>query len=58
MMKPPIHFGSRKHLQALPLIKTLGAGDPNKFVDQMEQLLPQLRDSLEKIRASLPAQKS
>ncbi len=45
-------------LQALPLIKTLGAGDPNKFVDQMEQLLPQLRDSLEKIRASLPAQKS
>ncbi len=45
-------------LQALPLIETLGTGNPNKFIDRMEQKLPQLYDSLEKIRASLPPQKS
>jgi TolA-binding protein len=41
-------------LQALPLIETLGTADPKKFIDQMETLLPQLKDALEKIRASLP----
>lgn len=41
-------------LQALPLIQALGAGNPNKFIDQMETVLPQLKDSLEKIRATLP----
>jgi len=40
--------------QALPLIETLGAANPDKFIDQMEQLLPQLKDSLEKTRAALP----
>jgi tetratricopeptide (TPR) repeat protein len=45
-------------LQALPLIEKLGTADPNKFIDQMETLLPQLKDSLEKIRASLPPPKS
>lgn len=37
-------------LQALPLVESLGTGDPNKFVDQMESWLPQLKDSLEKRR--------
>jgi hypothetical protein len=45
-------------LQALPLIETPGTADPNRFIDQMETLLPQLKDSLEKIRASLPPPKS
>jgi hypothetical protein len=40
--------------QALPLIERLGAANPNKFIDQMEQLLPQLKDSLERTRAALP----
>jgi TolA-binding protein len=44
--------------QALPLIETLGTADPNRFIDQMETLLPQLKDPLEKIRASLPPPKS
>jgi TolA-binding protein len=51
-------------LQALSLIETLGAanpnsvGDPDKFIDRMEFWLPQLKDSLEKIRSALPAPKS
>jgi hypothetical protein len=45
-------------LQALHLIETLGAADPNKFIDQMEELLPQLRDLLEKTRAALPSPES
>jgi len=45
-------------LQALPLIETLGAANPDKFIDQMEQLLPQLKDSLEKSRAALPPPKN
>jgi len=45
-------------LQALPLIEALGAGDPDKFIDQMEALFPQSRDSLEKKRATLPRQKN
>ncbi len=45
-------------LQALPLIQTLGAGDPDKFIGQMESLFPQSKDSLEKIREPLcPAKK-
>jgi len=44
--------------QALPLIETLGVANPNKFIDQMERLLPQLKDSLEKTRAALPPPKS
>jgi len=38
-------------LQALPLVETLGTGDPNKFIDQMETWLPPLKNSLEKRRA-------
>ena len=45
-------------LQALPLIETLGTGDPDKFIDRMETMLPQLKDSLEKTRAALPAPKN
>jgi TolA-binding protein len=41
-------------LQALPLIQLLGIADPNYFINQMEILLPPLKDSLEKIRATLP----
>jgi TolA-binding protein len=41
-------------LQALPLIQLLGIADPNPFINQMETLLPPLKDSLEKIRATLP----
>ena len=41
-------------LQALPLIEKLGTGRPDKFIDQMEELFPQSRESLEKIRATLP----
>lgn len=44
-------------LQALPLIETLGTGDPDAFIDQMEKLFPQSRDSLEKKRATLPQRK-
>jgi TolA-binding protein len=40
-------------LQALPLLQTLGAGDPDKFINQMEELFPQSKDSLEKKRAAL-----
>jgi TolA-binding protein len=43
-------------LQALPLVETLGTGNPDKFIDQMEALFPQSKDSLEKIRAALPSQ--
>ncbi|HEX3625357.1 MAG TPA: tetratricopeptide repeat protein [Verrucomicrobiae bacterium] len=41
-------------LQALPLIESMGTGDPDKFIDQMEIVLPQLRSSLEKKRLELP----
>jgi hypothetical protein len=44
-------------LQALPLIQSLGAGNPDKFIDQLEQLLPSLRASLEKTRLNLAAKK-
>jgi tetratricopeptide (TPR) repeat protein len=40
-------------LQALPLIESLGCGDPNKFIDQLETVLPSLKESLEKTRLTL-----
>ena len=40
-------------LHALPLIETLGEGDPNKFIDQMEAVLPQMKDTLEKKRLQI-----
>jgi outer membrane protein assembly factor BamD (BamD/ComL family) len=42
-------------LQALPLIQSLGVAPPEKFIDEMETLLPPLKEQLEKIRAALPA---
>ena len=45
-------------LQALPLVQLPGAGDPDKFINQMEELFPQSKDSLEKKRAVLPAAKN
>jgi TolA-binding protein len=42
--------------QALPLIEKLGTGNPDPFIKQMEFLFPQSKDSLEKIRATLPSQ--
>jgi TolA-binding protein len=38
---------------ALPLIDTLHVGDPNEFINQMETLLPQMKDVLEKKRLEL-----
>ncbi len=40
-------------LQALPLIEMLGTGNPDKFINQMEELFPQLKPSLEKKRGAL-----
>jgi hypothetical protein len=45
-------------LQALPLVEALGAGSPDKFIDTMEILFPQAKDSLEKKRAALPPAKN
>ena len=45
-------------LLALPLVEKLGMGDPDRFIDQMEALFPQSKDSLEKKRASLDAVKN
>jgi tetratricopeptide (TPR) repeat protein len=44
--------------RALPLIEKLGTADPNKFIDQMETLFPQSKDSLEKKRAVLSSPRS
>jgi len=44
-------------LLALPLIEKLGAGNPDQFINQMEDLFPQSKDSLEKTRATLKSQK-
>jgi TolA-binding protein len=44
-------------LQALPLMDLpalSGVADPGKFIDDMETLFPQAKDSLEKKRAALP----
>ena len=43
---------------ALPLIDTLGVGDVNKFIDRMETVFPQRKDSLEKKRSELTRPKS
>jgi hypothetical protein len=45
-------------LQALPLIEGLGESPPDDFFNRMENWLPQLKDSVEKARAALPAAKS
>ncbi len=39
-------------LQALPLMMTLKDGDPDKFFQRLEELFPQLKESLEKKRAA------
>ena len=47
-------------LQMLPLLGLPGLGnaaDPDQFIDHMERLFPQSRDSLEKNRAALAAGK-
>jgi len=44
-------------LQALPLIQSLGSGNPGKFIDQLEGMLPSLKTSLEKTRLTLDAKK-
>jgi TolA-binding protein len=41
---------SKAGLQALPLVQMLGAGDADKFIDQIEERFPQLKDLLEKKR--------
>jgi hypothetical protein len=48
-------------LQALPLIQKLDVAPPEgleNFIDEMEKLLPQLKDSLEKNRAEISRPKS
>jgi len=45
-------------LQALPLIQSLGAAAPDGFIDEMEKLLPQLKESLEKKRGELSQPKT
>lgn len=40
-------------LRALPLMESLGAGDLNKFIDQMETVFPQMQDFLEKRRLQI-----
>jgi len=50
----PDAFWMRKAgVQALPLIKTLGVDALDKFIDRIENLFPQLTDSLEKKRTAL-----
>jgi TolA-binding protein len=44
-------------LQALPLAEALGVSDPQKFIDHLERLFPQLKDWLEKKKAALPPEK-
>ena len=48
-------------LQALPLMELpalSGVADPGRFIDDLEALFPQARDSLEKKRAALPPGKN
>ena len=45
-------------LRALPLIQSLGVAPPEKFIDTMETLLPQLKDSLEKKKAAMQSAKN
>ena len=44
-------------LQALPLVESFGMGNPERFINKMENLLPQLTELLEKKRAALAAGK-
>ena len=44
-------------LQALALAGQLGVSNPDKFIDDLEKVFPQLTDSLEKKRATLVAEK-
>jgi hypothetical protein len=44
-------------LQALALAGQLGMANPDKFIDDLEKVLPQLTDALEKKRAALRAEK-
>jgi TolA-binding protein len=44
-------------LQALSLAGQLGLANPDKFIDDLEKVLPQMTDSLEKKRAALLAEK-
>jgi TolA-binding protein len=48
----------RAGLAALPLMETLGSGDPNKFMDQMEKLFPEQKVFLEKKRLEISRPKS
>jgi TolA-binding protein len=48
-------------LQALALLEwpaLSGAGDPGKFIDDLETVFPQAREDLEKRRAALPPEKN
>jgi len=38
-------------LSALPLVESLGVADPEIFIDHLERLFPQLKDTLEKKKA-------
>ena len=44
-------------LQALALAGQLGVSNPDKFIDDLEKVFPQLADSLEKKRTGLPVEK-
>ena len=62
-----VFFGTNRHdaelqnrfwtkeagLRALPLVETLGTGDPDGFIKNMETWFPESKDTLEKIRAAL-----
>jgi TolA-binding protein len=53
-----LFWAKKAGLQALPLMTATGAGNVDKFIDRMELLLPQLKDSLEKKRAALKVSKN
>lgn len=44
-------------LQALSLAGQVGVMNPDKFIDDLETVFPQLKDSLEKKRTALLAEK-
>jgi TolA-binding protein len=48
----------RAGLNALPLMETLGSGDPNKFIDHMETLFPEQKAFLEKKRLGISRPKN
>jgi TolA-binding protein len=49
---------SRAGVYALPLVEALGMDGADEFIDRMEALFPQLKDSLEKKRVALKAVKN